>query len=353
MYPRLVIDTGKFIHNLKTLRNKLDEHNITFTFVTKAFCAMPELTRLADDYVDFFGDSRIGNIKKMVHLSKPKILIRIPMPSETAEVVKYADISLNSEAETVALLNKAAEREGTVHQIILMIDLGDLREGYFDPEDFFDAVLTISKMKNIEIYGVGVNLTCFGALLPTREIMETLLFYAKRAEELSGKEMKKISGGNSSSLYLLYSGEMPSGVNNLRLGEGVICGRDTAYGEMLPDMYNDVFTLEAEIIELKEKPSVPLGKTGLNSFGQTPVYIDRGVRKRAILAVGEQDIYQNGVTPFDERLIVLGASSDHLILDVHGAAGEYAVGSAIGFNLDYPSILKACTSPYVEKFFLT
>jgi predicted amino acid racemase len=159
------------------------------------------------------------------------------------------------------------------------------------------------------------------------------------------------SGGNSSSLYLIWKNELPKGINNLRIGESFMLGNDTAYGEDVPGTVRDVFSLEAQIIELQEKPSVPIGEVGVDGFGIKPDYEDRGLIKRAIIAIGKQDIDPYGIYPLDKDIDVLGSSSDHLILDVTRSGKTYKVGDVISFEVVYSGLLKAVTSKYVTKVY--
>jgi predicted amino acid racemase len=48
---------------------------------------------------------------------------------------------------------------------------------------------------------------------------------------------------------------------------------------------------------------------------------------------------------------VLGGSSDHLLLDLTDATHKYKVGDVLTFKVGYGSMLKAMTSPYVEKVY--
>ena len=276
------------------------------------------------------------------------------MQSEADEVVRYSDLSLNSEIETIKKLNKAAENQNKTHKILLMIDLGDLREGIFfkDEEDIYLAVEEILLLKNIELYGLGVNLTCYGAVIPKNENLSILVETAAKIEEKFNIKLQMISGGNSSSVYLIGKKELPEKINNLRVGEAFLLGDETAYSEMLDGFYDDAFVLEAEIIELKEKQTVPVGETGVDAFGNKPVYEDLGVIKRAIIAVGRQDVDPYNLHPIDSKISVLGASSDHLILNVQDSDVEYKTGDIVKFKLSYSSLLRATTSSYVQKIYV-
>lgn len=273
------------------------------------------------------------------------------MKSEVADVVRYADVSFNSEPETIELLNDEAKKAGKIHDVVLMIDLGDLREGiFFEKEkDIMDAVEKILRMENIHLHGIAVNLTCYGAIIPKNDNLSQLVDIARRIEERFTIALDMVSGGNSSSIYLIDKGELPEGINNLRLGEAALLGNDTAYETDLPGTTGDTVILEAQIVELKEKPSLPIGEVGVDAFGQKPYYEDRGIMKRAIIAVGKQDTDLDSMTPVDHQIEIMGGSSDHTILDLTHCDRQYAVGDVVAFELGYGGMLKTATSPYVEK----
>lgn len=356
MYPRLVFDLNKVRQNLDAVSSIVKAGSCSLMIVTKSFCADRRMAELIASHpgVDYFADSRIKNIKVYHDLPKESVLLRLPQHGEIEEVVRYADISFNSEMSTVRLLSKEAVKQDKSHKIVLMIDLGDLREGiFFRDRDVIDAAVEeILALPNIELFGLGVNLTCYGAIIPKHDNLSIL---TKLAEEIRRKysiELPMVSGGNSSSLYLIDKSELPEGINNLRLGEAFILGNETAYGERIPGTNADAVTLEAQIIELKVKPSLPIGEVGMDAFGQRPVYEDRGNIKRAILAIGKQDADVGSMTPEDPDIDILGASSDHLIMDVTRSKIEYKAGDAISFTLGYGGLLKAATSSYVDRAYI-
>ncbi len=235
-----------------------------------------------------------------------------------------------------------------------MIDLGDLREGMFfkDEDMIFDAVKEILKMKNINLQGVGVNLTCYGAIIPKNDNLSLLVDFANRIEDKFDIKLDIVSGGNSSSIYLIGKGELPKGINNLRLGEAFLLGNDTAYENQIPGTTSSTLTLQAQIVELKEKPSLPIGEVGVDAFGQKPYYEDKGLMKRAIIAIGKQDTDLDSMTPLDSDIDIMGGSSDHIILDVTNCKKEYKVGDIVEFKLGYGGMLKNVTSKYIEREYI-
>lgn len=358
MYPKLVVDLKKLQGNLDAVAEITKDHGgCSLMIVTKGMCADPEMCRMiaADPKVDFMADSRVKNIAGYCDMArkqgKKTVLLRIPMHAEVEEVIKYVDISFNSEISTLRLLNSAAAKAGIVHNVVLMIDLGDLREGiFFKNEDLiWEAVEAVLGMENLNLYGIAVNLTCYGAIIPKNDNLSQLVEIARKIEKKYDIKLNMVSGGNSSSIYLIDKGEMPEGINNLRLGESFLLGNDTAYETDLPGTVGDTVVLQAQIVELKEKPSLPIGEVGVDAFGQKPYYEDRGIMKRAIIAVGKQDTDLDSMTPRDPQMEIMGGSSDHTILDVTHCDKNYKVGDVVEFELGYGGMLKTATSPYVEK----
>ena len=243
---------------------------------------------------------------------------------------------------------KAAGEQGKTHKVVLMVDMGDLREGVFfrDEAGVLALAQQAEQAESLTLHGMAFNVTCYGSIIPTQQTMDDFRAIVGKVEPAIGRKLAFVSCGNSSSVYLLDQADF-AGFNNLRLGESLLLGRETAYGADLPDLYQDVLTLEAEVVEVKEKPSYPIGKIGVNAFGQTVEYVDKGDRVRAIAAIGQQDIDCGGLTPVTPGMEIFGASSDHLLLDVTDAPVK--LGDVVRFRVDYSAALRAFTSAYVEK----
>ncbi len=348
-YPALIVNYEKLKHNTQFLMEKCRRHGIDVVPVTKVYCGVPEIARASVEAgAKMLADSRIENIIKMKDIPVPKVLLRIPMKSQAEAVVEHVDISLNSEYDTIKAISDKAVEKGKVHKIVLMIDMGDLREGVWRADALAFAGKIVA-LEGVKLIGVGTNLTCYGGVIPSKDNLGKLVELAEAIESQYGIRLEIISGGNSSSIHLLDKSEMPKRVNQLRLGESIVLGNETAYGERIEGTYDDVFTFAAEIVELKEKPSIPEGEIGMDAFGEKPVFTDKGLRRRAILAAGRQDAKVDGLTPTDERIAILGASSDHLIVDITDCDTEYRIGDIITFKLGYGALLAAATSEYVNK----
>lgn len=353
MNPKLIINLKKLEHNGRLLAEKCRLHGISLAVVTKVFSACPQMVEVLSNLsIDYLADSRMENIMAYPKgITQKTMLLRLPSPSEAERVVRHCDISLNSQIFTLDKLNQAAQKLGKIHRVILMIDLGDLREGIFfqDMEKIENTAGFILSCENLEFLGIGTNLTCYGAVLPTQENLDKLVKIGDNLSKRFGIDLPIISGGNSSSLYLLEKGYMPAGINHLRLGEAIICGKETAFGETFPGLETDIVTLQAEIIEIEEKPSKPVGRTNVNAFGEVVSFQDKGVHKRCILAVGRQDIGHGEIICHDRPVEIVGSSSDHLIVEL---AVDHNIGDWLSFSLTYGGILAGFTSKYVDKVFI-
>ena len=346
--PRIEIDLEKIAHNAKTLKKLYGSKGISITGVTKVVCGDPKIADvLVKSGISILADSRIDNIRKMrkAGIQAQFLLQRTPIPSQTELVVRYTDVSLNTELSVIKGLSRSAVKQGITHKIILMVELGDLREGLL-PSDLENTVKEIIVLKGIEFVGVGTNLACFGGIEPDEEKMEYLSTIVKNIEEKFGLTLEFVSGGNSANYSWFISTKDIGKINNLRLGESIFLGCETLYRKHIPNLFTDAFTLITEVIESKIKPSVPYGNVHQDAFGNTPKFQDRGQIRRAILGVGLQDVLVSGLTPMLD-IDILGASSDHIIVDAKQI--ELNVGNGVSFNLNYGALLSSMTSPYVIK----
>ncbi|MCG6894294.1 MAG: arginase family protein [Desulfobacteraceae bacterium] len=348
--PYVTIDLDKIEHNARTITTLCGKHGIEVCGVTKVTCGMPQVAKaMLRGGVACIGESRMKNIHRLKAngVAAEFTLLRIPPLSAADDIVTSVDMSLNSELSVIQALSEAAFRRGLVHNIMIMVDLGDLREGVW-PDDLLPMVREVVELPGIRIAGLGTNLSCYGGIVPSGKNMNQLVDHARRVETAFDIKLRYISGGNSSSLNLIASGKMPRGVNHIRIGEGILLGRETIHRRAWPDAHQDAFLLHAEIIELKEKPSVPIGETGEDAFGGRPEFVDKGERDRAILNIGREDVVVEGLKPVEPNISILGASSDHLIADVTEAE-HLQLGGELAFFMNYGALLAAMTSEYVEK----
>lgn len=346
--PRLEIDLDKIYHNAHTLVDRLAQRGISVTGVTKATLGSAEIAAtLLRAGINTLGDSRIENIELMRRAQPltPMILIRSPMLSQVERVVRSANVSCNSEIEVIRKLSLAAQRADRVHGVILMVELGDLREGIM-PADLLDTVRQTLDLPNIQFKGIGTNLACRSGVAPDARNMAMLSELADLIETTFDLRVEIVSGGNSANLLWALSDAKIGRINDLRLGEAILLGCETLHRHPLDGLYTDAIMLAAEVIEVKVKPTLPLGQIAQNAFGGIPVVADRGQVAQAILAIGRQDTDPDGLQP-PTGTKVMGGSSDHLILESH--SDNLAVGDEVVFQLNYSALVRAMTSPYVIK----
>ena len=348
--PRLEIDLDKLHHNALTLVSRLGKRGISVTGVIKATLGSPEIANAwIRAGVRGLGDSRIENIESLRHakVAAPMTLIRTPMPSQAEEVVALADFSCNTELDVIRKLSSAAQRVNRTHGIILMVELGDLREGIL-PAQLENTVREVLRLPNISLQGIGSNLACRSGVSPDARNMAELSSLADAIEVKFGAMLSIVSGGNSANLEWALSGAELGRINNLRLGEALLLGRQPLHREPIEGLHTDAFTLIAEVIESKQKPSQPWGTIAQSAFGAVLPAHDQGRITQSIFALGRQDIDPEGLDP-PSGIEILAASSDHLIVNSGAYPDHLTVGTEIPFQLNYSALLRAMTSPFVTK----
>ncbi len=357
MSARLEINLRKIHHNAHIIVQRLAVHGISVTGITKATLGLPAIAEVFQTAgVTMLGDSRIENIEKMkeANVKAPISLIRSPMLSQIDRIIEFADTSFNTELEIIKALSNAAKLVGRTHGIVLMVELGDLREGIM-PCDVEAMVRSVIKLPNIEFQGIGANLACRSGVKPDDKNMAELSALANSIDDTFGITMSIVSGGNSSNLEWVFKGlitedKVRTGgagrINNLRLGEAILLGRNPLDREPIKDLYTDGFNLIGEVIEVKVKPSQPWGEMAQAAFGTPPPISNQGDIYQVLLAIGEQDTDTNGLTP-PSGLEILGASSDHIILNANKSS--LALGDEIALGINYSALLRSMTSPFVSK----
>ena len=348
-----MIRKDKISENARRVLDACSRHSISVTAVAKGVCAHPEIIKIMwENGYRSFSDSRLENLRDIKELfpAAENTLIRPPMLSEIPELPLYVDNVFVSILDCIPLLEKSCEklRLEKALGIVLLIEMGDLRDGIMadEIETFLSYIRTCNKLK---LRGIAANFGCFGAICPTLDKLEQLVSIRQKLEQMGYGELL-CSGGSTSSLLLLEQSEIPRGVNSLRIGEGILLGTDVSNNRRIGWLNRDTMVLEAEIVELRRKPSVPFGKAGFDAFGNTRVFEDRGERLRGIIAIGRQDVNVSGLTPLLEGVEIMGASSDHLVVDLESVkdSKELYYGNTLKFSIDYSAMLALFTSKYVK-----
>lgn len=345
---------NKLNHNFKELDKLFKKNNISWGIVTKLLCGnktfLEEVLNLGIKQVS---DSRITNLKSIKNINPniETIYIKPPAHKSIKSVIRYADVSLNSEYETIKLLSKEALRQKKLHKIIIMIEMGDLREGVVGSKliEFYSKVF---KLKGIQVVGLGTNLNCLHGVMPSKDKLIQLSLYKQIIELKFDKKIPYISGGTTVTIPLLKKKLLPHEINHFRVGEALYFGADLFSGKTLSGMYPSVFELCAQIIEIAEKPMVPTGELKENPSGEMFEIDEKLYGKhsyRAIIDIGLLDVNPDFLTPLDPNIKIIGASSDMLIIDVSDNEANYRNGSIVKFGMSYMGALSLMNSRYIDK----
>ena len=350
----ITLETKKLANNFNHLNDFFKIHNIDWSIVTKILCGNEKyLTELFNLGIKQYSDSRISNLKMIKNLDKnaQTIYIKPPAKGVIEEVVTYADISMNTDFHTIEMLSEEAVKQNKIHKIIIMIDLGELREGVMR-EDFIDFYAKVFEMKNIEVVGLGTNLSCLYGILPNNDKLLQLCLYKQLIELRFNVKIPFVSGGSSVTIPLIKQGLLPKDVNHFRVGETLFMGTDVYNSVPFATMENDIFKLYAEIIELYEKPLIPSGELGSNLEGNVVTFDDENIGKssvRAIIDIGLLDIDMKHLEATEENVKLAGATSDMVVLDLGENLKNFKVGDQMEFTLDYMGIVRIMNSKYIEK----
>lgn len=349
------LNRKKLSENYSFLDDLFKSRNIEWGVVSKLLCGnviyLKELIALGATEIH---DSRISNLNKVKKLNPAiqTVYIKPPAKLSIKRIVEFADVSFNTEIFTIKLLSEEAIRQNKTHKIIIMIEMGDLREGVMGEEliAFYGEVL---QMPNIEVRGIGTNLNCLNGVMPTQDKLIQLSLYKQLIEAKFNVSIPWVSGGTSVAVPLILKNVRPMAVNHFRIGEALFFGKDLFTGETIENMHNDVFKLYTEIIEITQKPNVPDGELGENvagkSFSMNTIDDLGGTSLRAILDIGLLDMQPQYLQVEDENITIVDASSDMLVVDISNSKNQYSVGDLISFKVKYMGALQLLNSDYIDK----
>ncbi len=350
----ITLNKNKLRENYEYLDKLFSNNKTRWAVVSKLLCGekayLKELISLG---VKQICDSRVSNLKtvKSINPDIETMYIKPPAKRALKGVVEYADISFNTELSTIQLLSKEAERQNKIHKVMIMIEMGELREGVMR-DDFIDFYSKVFELPNIEVVGVGTNLTCLYGVLPNEDKLIQLSLYKQLIEAKFNTKIPYVSGGSSVTIPLIFLNKMPSGINHFRVGETLFLGTDVYHNTSIETMHNDVIQFYAEIIELMEKPKTPSGEMGVNVEGEAFEFEESGAIEysyRAILDIGTLDVDTSHIKPANEGVEIMGASSDMIVVDLGDNPNKLKVGNLLEFHLDYMGALRLLNSKYIDK----
>lgn len=341
-------------NNFEFLNKLFKERGIKWGITTKLVCGnrsyLQEVINLGIGEVH---DSRISNLKVIKEMAPETVTVYIKPPplNILPDIVKYADISLNTELSTMNALSEEAQKQDKLHKVIIMIEMGDLREGVMR-DDLIHFYEKVFRLPGIRVIGLGTNLNCLHGVMPDEDKLIQLVLYKQIIELRFKRDIPLVSGGTTVTIPLLLRNLLPHGVNHFRVGEALFFGKNLFTGGVIEGMSDRVLEFYTQIIELSEKPVVPMGELGANPQGKKSVIPDDDYGKtsyRAIVDIGVLDIQPDYLIPVDDHINITDASSDMLILDVGSNPDGLKVGDMIRFKLKYMGALGLMSSYYIEK----
>ncbi|WP_300057312.1 alanine/ornithine racemase family PLP-dependent enzyme [uncultured Roseobacter sp.] len=346
--PRVEIDLRKIEENAQSLVSRLGVRGLSVTGVTKAVCGHPDVARaMLDGGVVGLADARIKNVARMrtAGIGSPISMIRAPMASEMEDVMKFCAVSYNTELDTILKLGSAARKQGTRHNIILMIEMGDMRDGIM-PEDLDDFAARVVATPGVALKGIAANFACLANIAPTAGDMAMLSRLAYQVECACGRFVDVVSGGGSASVPWALGEGAIGRINNLRLGEAILLGIDPVSGQPINGLHTDAFAIFAEVIEARPKPSSLPIRSSAPKHGKHELVSNGGRANRAVLAIGQQDT-DAGSLSLPSGFGFIGATSDHTVVDT--AKSTVPVGSEMKMGLNYSALMRAMSAPDVVK----
>ncbi|EPX56220.1 putative amino acid racemase [Cystobacter fuscus DSM 2262] len=350
--PNLIVDLDKLEHNIQFIKAFCAANQLEWVGVVKGCeSSVPVIELFQRSGVTSLGIASLVTAREQQrHFREKPMLVAIPSALEAQAVVTSCGSSLNSELETIKALAEAAEREGVTHEVLLMIEVGDLREGVM-PED---AVRTVRKIlelgsKHLELSGIGANLACCSGVLPSSENVSLLNGLAEEIEKSLGHPMKKVSIGGSVMLDWMETHSLPPRLNQLRIGEAILLGTIPGVEKKHKELLDSAFLLSGTVLEIKTKPSVPMGEVGTDAFGVKPQFEDKGLRKRALVNLGAIHTAPRSLQPVPSNVRFINSNSNYSVYDVTDCPQEFRPGDTMEFRLSYSSLIQGLLSPYVKK----
>ena len=334
----ITINLDKLKYNIQHTLDLCKDKSLNLAPVVKSICGDQSIIDCFNAFdVSIIADSRLDNFTNM-KTTKERFLIRPSAVMEACDVVNNCETSLQCDLKTIMALDKAAKEYQVTHNIILLVDLGDLRDGI--PSSNQDMLLScaafVHTSENLRLTGIATNYNCFLGYLPDEDNMQELILLHQLIMPFYDTDKPVISGGNSSSVSILTSDtrRFPKEFNQLRMGEAIMLGRDPTDNTFISGYNTDVFTLHVPLIEVYEK--------------HTPEGV---VMRRGVLAIGKQDLQLEHIIPRDQRIKVLGGCSDECVVDLTEAC-DINSGDELTFDLEYGALMTAFAGSFINKKYI-
>jgi len=172
---RLRINLAALRDNIDTVSELMETHGKSWSLVVKALGtdkrvleAMLKLPNVRKVHTVAVSQWKALRLVKDIDPDLQTMYIKPPVLKNVPRIVQYADISLNSSFATIQALSKEAVKQGKIHKIIVMIEMGELREGIMR-EGLVAFYKRVFRLPGIQVIGLGTNLGCMYGVRPTRD----------------------------------------------------------------------------------------------------------------------------------------------------------------------------------------
>jgi len=354
---KLKIYPKRIIQNIQKMNQYMQKYNKEWSLVTKVLGGHKKTLEKILNSDEILGthsiaDSRVSNLKVIKNINKNLVTMYLKPPGKSyiKEVVKYADISLNTDFNTIHALSEEAQRQKRIHRIIIMIEMGELREGV-TREKFLDFYEKVFNLKNINVIGIGANLGCMYGIEPTFDKLIQLILYEQLVEMKFNKDLELISGGSSITLPLLSKGKIPKRVNHLRIGEAVFLGTSPLTNKKFSNLSTNTFEFLGSIVELEKKENYPDGVIGNGNVGHARIENNNKFEKefKALIDFGVVDVDYKNLKPKDKSATFLGTTSDLTVYNLGKQKKNYLTGKYLSFRPNYMAVAQLMNSRYITK----
>lgn len=355
---RLKVHIDRLIENIETITAFMQKHDKQWSLVVKVLGTDKSVLSKILQNPAILGTHSIAvsqckslRMVKELNPSLRTMYIKPPSIKNVKEIVKYADISLNSTLSTIQALSDEAVRQDKKHQVIVMVEMGELREG-IKREGLIPFYKKVFKLPNIQIIGIGTNLGCMYGIQPTYDKLIQLVLYEQIIEAKFKRQMELISGASSITLPILERGKVPSGINHFRIGEAAFLGTSPLENKPILGLNTGAFTFEANIVELYKKENQPDGiisEAGVGNVPDESELPDEDMSYKAIMDFGVLDVDADHLIPEDPEMSFFGNSSDLTVYNLGDNPRGYKPGDTVRFRLKYMAVAKLMYSRFIEK----
>ncbi len=357
---RLKVHIDRLTENIETINAFMRKHGKEWSLVVKVLGTDKAVLTKLLQHEAILGTHSIAvsqwkslRMVKDLNPSLRTMYIKPPSPKNVSYIVKYADISLNTTLSTIKALSDEAVKQNKTHQIIVMIEMGELREG-IKREGLMPFYKNIFKLPNIQVVGIGTNLGCMYGIQPTYDKLIQLVLYEQLIEAKFKRSLELVSGASSITMPILEKGKVPKGINHFRIGEAAFLGTSPLDNKPILGLNTGAFTFEATIVELYKKENQPDGVITDAAVGNTSEdeILEEGSSYKAILDFGVLDVDADHLIPEDPDLKFFGNSSDLTVYDLGDNPRAYKTGDTLRFRLKYMAVAKLMYSRFVEKILI-